>query len=601
MKKRTLIYLLIAVMTLSACRFATQLGGGGGQANKYQYIFKAPTNPIHLGLELDQDHSAQVIIGPDGGQVSATGADGTVYTLDIPEKALTSATTITLTPISSVSGQPFDGKTTYAVQVEPEGLYLYYDAILTITPAKPIPLAQQLFFSYKGDGNTVGLAIPVVDSKELKIRLMHFSGYGVSADISAVGNGVPAGGDVHELSDLDSATIQGQLGGDTEAAIQSLTAEVIAKMREDKQNGTDSVDPQQIQTILDLMDQWDREVINPALESAGDSCAAGKEAMRKFLDQEKMRQILGMDTSSATMAKVVDLLKSGATKCIKEEYQRCVDQHIINGMIPLYIDQLRQDEIEKEGSGASIPEPENLVLARDLTVKCLTFELQFHSQGSFDTGDGGYKSVVDGKITLRFDPSSFTIKGSGPLDNLSFKYDAGKPGKGMTCTADSKTGGGTFEVKDLVYVQDTRSETDPEPYVRDFNMLYFPGVTSESYNVHCILYDSNKNETYEDLAAPPSGYWSGIFFVLHQDELNAGSVGSLAGGVPPMPDLSGLQAGTLPAMPAPEMPADGGFFADSWTITPGDALMASKEWIKDDAGLGITESGTLKLYHRPGS
>ena len=79
MKKRMLIYMLVVVLTLSACRFATQLGGGGGQANKYQYIFKAPTNPIHLDLKLDQGSSSKAIIGPKGGQVSATGADGTAY------------------------------------------------------------------------------------------------------------------------------------------------------------------------------------------------------------------------------------------------------------------------------------------------------------------------------------------------------------------------------------------------------------------------------------------------------------------------------------------------------------------------------------------
>ena len=599
MKKRTLIFMLVVVLTLSACRFATQLGGGGGQANKYQYIFKAPTNPIHLDLKLDQGSSSKAIIGPKGGQVSATGADGTVFTLDIPEKALTGATTITLIPITSVSGGPFDGKTTYAVQLEPEGLYLYYDAILTITPAKPIPLAQQLFFSYKGDGNTVGLAIPVVDSNELKIRLMHFSGYGVSAEISTEGNGNPAGGNAHDVYLSDSATIQGQLGGDTEAAIQSLAAEAIAKMRDSQESsGNTTLDPQQVQTILDLMDQWDQQVVQPALEAAGDSCAAAKEAIKMILDQERTRQLLGVGNSSTTMAKVIDLMQKGAVQCVKEEYQRCVDQHVINGMIPLWWGMKRENELL--GGGNNGPEPEGVKLAEELTTKCLTFELQFHSEGSFDTGDGGYKSIVDGKIQLHFDPATFTIKGSGPLDNLSFEFQTPKGGKGMKCNANNTPGGSTFEVKSMAYVEDTRSETDPEPYVRDFNMLYFPGVTSESYNIHCTLTDSQGHVTKEDYSAPPSGYWTGIFFTLHQDELNAGSVGSLAGGVPSMPDMNGLQVGALPAMPAPEMPADGGFFADSWTITPGDALLASKEWIKNDNAASITESGTLKLFHRPG-
>ena len=217
-----------------------------------------------------------------------------LISLDIPEKALTGATTITLTPISKRFGSdPLTVKQPMLCRWNPKDLYLYYDAILTITPAKSIPLAQQLFFSYKGDGNTVGLAIPVVDSNGLKIRLMHFSGYGVSAEISAEGNGNPAGGNAHDVYLSDSATIQGQLGGDAVAAVESLTAEVEAQRRQNEQNGTSEDDSQEVQTILDLIDQYEQEEVKPALESAGDSCAAGKDAIKKVLTLERARQ-LGM-------------------------------------------------------------------------------------------------------------------------------------------------------------------------------------------------------------------------------------------------------------------------------------------------------------------
>ena len=58
--------------------------------------------------------------------------------------------------------------------------------------------------------------------------------------------------------------------------------------------------------------------------------------------------------------------------------------------------------------------------------------------------------------------------------------------------------------------------------------------------------------------------------------------------------------GALPPMPAPDMPADGGFFANEWDITSGDVQLASKEWIKDNPAINLTETGTLKLLHRPG-
>ena len=82
--------------------------------------------------------------------------------------------------------------------------------------------------------------------------------------------------------------------------------------------------------------------------------------------------------------------------------------------------------------------------------------------------------------------------------------------------------------------------------------------------------------------------------------MNAEGAAQAGSGIPSIPDMAGLQIGALPAMPALDVPEDGGFVVSDWEVTPGDALMASKEWIKNDSAASITESGTLKLFHRPG-
>ena len=557
-----------------AAALATAAPAASGAAKKYQYIFGAPRNPIRLTPELDAAHSVSATVGLKGGSLRTAGADGTEYSLAIPGQALAASAVITLTPLSALKGLPFSGRA-YAVQLAPEGLYFYEDAILTITPTTPIPPGKQLFISYKAGGQGVGLAAPVVKSKALQIRLMHFSGYGVV-----------------EGSAADAAAVEAQLGGDPVSAIESLAAEQAAQARE---NGTGEVNAEQAKAITDLINQYENEVVKPALEAAGESCKAGKDAIAKLLSLERSRQLLGMGSPQEVAAALDGLITKAAVQCVKEEYQRCVDEHHINGMIPLWLGLKREHQLL---NGENAPEPEEVKLAQDLTVKCLTFELQFHSKGTFETGDGGYDSEVDGKITLHFDPATFTISGGGPLDNPSFQFRAPKDTKKSKCTVDNKMGGGDFEVKSLEYVEDTRSETDPEFYVRDFKLLYFPGVTSESYHIHCTLTDSQGKTTQEDYTSPPSGYWSGMFFTLHKDELvGAGQPGAL---MPVMPDMNAMQAGALPAMPAPQMPAEGGFFLDHWDLTPGDALMASQEWIKSDSGAGITETGTFKLYHKPG-
>jgi hypothetical protein len=565
---------------MSACRFATQLtGGGGGQTNEYQYIFQSPTNPIKLTILLDKEHSTEAVIGTDGGTLSATGADGTVYTLDIPAKALVNGIKITMTPVASLSRLPGGSPHTYAVQFAPEGLYFYEDAILTITPPNPIPVESQVFFDYHGDGTGFGLAAPLQDLQEMKIRVFHFSGFGVE-EVS-----------MNMLPDL-----QAQLPGDSMVRIESLVNRYLDEERARQRARVEatSLTPEE---LSNLIDKYEQQQVAPALESAGDSCEAGKDAIAKVLQLERERQLLGISSgmSPKAAADLQALISKAAVNCVKEEYQRCVDQHIINGMIPLYIGLMRENQLL---GGENPSDTEAIQLAKDLTSKCLTFELQFHSKGSFDTGDGGYDSVVDGKIMLHFDP--FTISGSGPLDNLSFEFRMPKGGKGMKCTANSTPRGSTFEAKSLDYIEDTRSETDPEPYVRDFRLTYFPGVTSESYNIHCILTDSDGHVTEQDYSAPPSGYWTGIFLVLHQEELNAEAAAQAGSGIPSIPDMAGLQIGALPAMPVFDVPEGGGFVASDWEVTPGDALMASKEWIKNDSAASITESGTLKLFHRPG-
>ena len=44
---------------------------------------------------------------------------------------------------------------------------------------------------------------------------------------------------------------------------------------------------------------------------------------------------------------------------------------------------------------------------------------------------------------------------------------------------------------------------------------------------------------------------------------------------------------------------EAGVVLEGWEVMGGE-YFAKKEWIKEDAGLGLVEAGTFKLYHRPG-
>lgn len=607
MQKRIMLIMVVMLIVASACKLAqpapqdsgvppaagssdtqapatqaadtSAAGTSLGAGKPFDYVFNAAPNPINLQITLDTDHAVEAVIPVKGGQLQTTGADGTLYTLDIPADSLVVDTKIRMTPTSSISGLPFGGTQSYAVKLQPEGLILYKDAILTITPPQPIALERQLFFGYQGDGQDMILAAPVSDSPDLKIRLYHFSGYGATdAEISAGG-----------LSPL---------GGDGLHEILNLASEYKTEERIRQQGGTVDNPDLTAEAVIDLINRYEEQVVKPALQAAGDSCEAGKTAIHDLVELERARQLLGMGGTAQFTADLLALISSVGKVCVQEAYKECVDQHVIYNMIPLWLGMLRQYQLL--GGAESGPEPEEVKLAEELTTKCLTFELQFSSRGSFEPGGGGYKSEVKAVDRLQFDPENIIIRGEAPLDSVSFEFI---PPEG--CTATSTPGGGTFSTISLSYVADTHAFDDESEYVRDFKLVYWPGVTTESYHVDCPPQGSSKQEAH--YTSPPSGYWSGIFFTLHAQELNAGGGAEAgpagSGGVPAMPDLSvllaGGEAGALPAFPAPAMQEGSGLYVDGWDVS-GGALFATLEWIKDDGGLGLTESGTFKLYHKPG-
>ncbi len=107
-------------------------------------------------MTLDEARAVEAVIPVEGGVLSATGADGTQYALEIPGDALLVETKIRLIP-AAVSGLPFGGEQTYAAQLEPEGLFFNNFVTLTITPAQEIPLKEQIFFGYSGSGQRCDL------------------------------------------------------------------------------------------------------------------------------------------------------------------------------------------------------------------------------------------------------------------------------------------------------------------------------------------------------------------------------------------------------------------------------------------------------------
>jgi len=163
-------------------------------------IFQTPANPLTVTPTLDTAHAAkQSIVAANGGTITATGADGSIFTLTIPAKALLSDETITLTPVSALGGLPISNGLVAAVQFTPDGLHFEQAATLTIQPAVTVAVNQQVGFAYHGSGQEFYFQ-PLELTPAITIPIFHFSGVGVGQ--GTAGNG----GTPTSLEDrLDSA------------------------------------------------------------------------------------------------------------------------------------------------------------------------------------------------------------------------------------------------------------------------------------------------------------------------------------------------------------------------------------------------------------
>jgi hypothetical protein len=142
--------------------------GGGGDG--------APAAPPASALRLDNAASVTQSIGPAGGTMTTTGADGTAYTLTVPAKALRSTTAITLTPIASIADLPSGVGLAGGAHLTPEGQTFSVPLKLTIALAAA-PATPPLPFTYDGEFEQRHLYPATVSGSTIEFEIIHFSGY----------------------------------------------------------------------------------------------------------------------------------------------------------------------------------------------------------------------------------------------------------------------------------------------------------------------------------------------------------------------------------------------------------------------------------------
>ncbi|MEO6589492.1 MAG: hypothetical protein ABIP06_09325 [Pyrinomonadaceae bacterium] len=271
--------------------------------------FTTPGAPINVKVQLDKKQTASSKISPAGGSVSLTAADGSKFTLDVPANALEKEVEITMTAVKTLDGAPLDKNTPTAVQLEPSGLLFREMLTLTIIPAKEIPIKNQIIFGYEGDGKDYHLTLIDHKSKDIKIKLMEFSGAGVGSGADAAW----------------AANLQIQ----AETARTRLTQKIgaLAQAERNKQiSGDENGIEGFLEQVKSLMEQYEDQVLTKEMVAAELDCRFARRAIHNLLAAERQRQIMGFDGMPNVDEKVEKLIK------IAEECKKPAAFQIVGGL-----------------------------------------------------------------------------------------------------------------------------------------------------------------------------------------------------------------------------------------------------------------------------
>lgn len=280
MSKTTLLtaVILVIVMTASGCSSVRSLLPGKTSSGNGPTLadLDAPAKPVDVTVQLDRKQSVHGTVTKSGGSVSMTSSDGSTFKLDVPANAVDADTTVTMTAVRSVDGAPLDNNSPTAVQLEPSGLFFKEMATLTIIPAKEIPLKQQIAFGYEGDGKDYHLALLDPKSKEIKIKLMRFSGAGV--------------GSASDAAWAANLIIQSREAADR---IEHKIGDLLQHERFEELLGDDSNSSEVSKQLESLVGQWEDQVVRKREAAAELDCKNASGAAEALVEVERTRQLLG--------------------------------------------------------------------------------------------------------------------------------------------------------------------------------------------------------------------------------------------------------------------------------------------------------------------
>ncbi len=294
MKNSKLIVPVLLLLAVSlSCKLLDRTGSKNA-SNAPAIDFTTPGKALNVTVQLDKKKTTTKVVPRTGGSVSLTSADGSTFTLEVPAEALDADTAITMTAVKSLDGGPLDNNTPTAVQLEPSGLFFKEMATLTIVPGKDIPTKEQIVFGYEGDGKDYHLALVDPLSKEIKVKLMRFSGAGV-------GSGSDAAWAANLMT--QASTAQTRITQKLGEYLQPQRLKMLL-------GGEDSVDSTELgEKMKSALDQYEDQVIRKQIVAAELDCQHAPEAIQSIRSLGRQRQLIQLEPDPDMWEKLKKLAK----------------------------------------------------------------------------------------------------------------------------------------------------------------------------------------------------------------------------------------------------------------------------------------------------
>ncbi|MEQ6902000.1 CARDB domain-containing protein [Nocardioides sp. YIM 152588] len=362
-------------------------------------------DPIDVAHEVDAAAARSFTPGTYGGEVTATGADGTRYRLVVPRDALLSPVTITLSPVASLEGAPVTGPVR-AVEITPHGLMLLEPATLTITPPAGTDLSASSGFLFDEGGLDFHAFPAEIGAGSATVHLTHFSTPGIAA---------PSG---------DRASPgAGRWPRRAEAQFEATLADLLAGDRGDVPDLGDR--------LKQLVEAYERDVVQPALR-AGTACGAwraARTAVATALGLSRRSQLLGLPSEVGSSDLTVRLIREVSTAQADCAYRSCVADHKV-GAVQTMMAVMRHKALTGDQAELDRLAP--------MLRECLTFQVEVRGTAAAEThwadgaaaGLGGQfyyaydksaRLVGGGTITLRLNPA-FGLSGRTETRLTEFRH-----------------------------------------------------------------------------------------------------------------------------------------------------------------------------------